>query len=298
MTTSAANSGQPRKAKHCSELLGTGPSIDELVPAMSLLGERLARILPGHLSPFSGGEPPLVRIGMPMDCNLASIQADIETLASHTLMAVGPKGLPMLATFEAPSVLRLIDRAFGGRGVTPEPLPETFPLSAELLLARLEHAIAEALTAVFGGGDEHKVRAMRRDTSLRYLNPFDKREDLLQVSLEVEEPGIEPWSFSIAFPQPTLAAVMAVPRHPVRRRPRQSAPDPAAEPYGSMPVPVTAVLVDMTIGFSRLSSLKPGDVLPVAIARSVPLQVDGRTIASGTIGEVEDRVAVQILQAF
>jgi flagellar motor switch protein FliM len=28
------------------------------------------------------------------------------------------------------------------------------------------------------------------------------------------------------------------------------------------------------------------------------LQVDGRTIATGTIGEVEDRVAVQILQAF
>ena len=65
-----------------------------------------------------------------------------------------------------------------------------------------------------------------------------------------------------------------------------------------MPVPVTAVLVDMTIGFSRLTSLKPGDVLPVAVARSVPLQVDGRTIATGTIGEVEDRVAVQILQAF
>src|SRR3546814_19921249 len=93
MTMPSAKFGQSRKAKHCSELLGTDPSIDELVPALSLLGERLARILPGHLSPFAGGEPPLVRIGMPMDCNLASIAADIETLASHQLMAVGPKGL-------------------------------------------------------------------------------------------------------------------------------------------------------------------------------------------------------------
>ncbi|MCJ2186857.1 FliM/FliN family flagellar motor switch protein [Novosphingobium beihaiensis] len=298
MTMSTASSSQSRKAKHCSELLGTGPSIDELVPALSLLGERLARILPAHLSPFAGGEPPLVRIGMPMDCNLASINADIETLASHTLMAVGPKGLPMLAIFEAPSVLRLIDRAFGGRGVEPEQIPDSFPLSAELLLGRLEQALAEALTTTFGGKEEHKVRAMRRDTSLRYLDPFDKREDLLQISLEVEEPGVEPWSFSIAFPQPTLAAATAVPRHPVRRKARQGTPDPAAEPYGSMPVPVTAVLVDMTVAFSRLSSLKPGDVLPVAIARSVPLQIDGRTVATGTIGEVEDRVAVQIQQAF
>ncbi|GGN56654.1 hypothetical protein GCM10011349_34470 [Novosphingobium indicum] len=296
MTLSSAQSSP--KAKHCADLLGTGPSIDELVPALSLLGEKLARVLPGHLARFSGGEPPVVRIGMPMDCNLASIQADIETLASHTLMAVGPEGRPMLATFEAAPVLCLIDRAFGGRGIVPDPLPDTLPLSAELLLARLEKAIAGALTTVFGGEEEHSVRPLRRDTSLRYLNPFDKREDLLQLSLEVEEPGFDPWSFSIAFPQATLAAVTTVPRHPVKRRAAQTAPNPAAEPFGSMPVPVTAVLVDMTIGFSRLTSLKPGDVLPVAVARSVPLQVDGRTIATGTIGEVEDRVAVQILQAF
>lgn len=297
MTPPTANSGKPTKAKHCAELLGTGPSIDELVPALSALGEKLARVLPARLSQFSGGEPPLVRIGMPMDCTLGQIQSEIENLASHTLLAVGPKGLPMLATFEAAPVLRLIDRTFGGRGVAPEPLPESFPLSAELMLVRMEEAIAGALTAALGGGDEHTVRPLRRDTSLRYLNPFDRRAELLQLSLEVEEPGIEPWSFSIAFPQPTLAAALAVPRYPARPR-KHTVADPASEPFGSMPVPVTAVLVDMTIGFSRLSSLKPGDVLPVAIARSVPLQVDGRTIASGTIGEVEDRVAVQIAQAF
>lgn len=289
--------GKQTKAKHCAELLGAGPSIDELVPALSLLGEKLARVLPAGLARFSGGEPPLVRTGMPMDCTLASIQADIETLASHTLMAFGPKGLPMLATFEAAPVLRLVDRAFGGRGIVPDPLPDAFPLSAELLLARIEEAIAGALTTVFGG-DEHKVRPLRRDTSLRQLNPFDKRAELLQISLEVEEPGAEPWSLSLAFPQPTLAAVLAAPRHPARPGQRAAAPGPMNEPFASMPVSVTAVLVDMTLGFSRLSSLKPGDVLPVAVARSVPLQVDGRTIATGTIGEVEDRVAVQIQHAF
>jgi flagellar motor switch protein FliM len=34
------------------------------------------------------------------------------------------------------------------------------------------------------------------------------------------------------------------------------------------------------------------------VARSVPLRVDGRTIAAGTVGEVEDRVAVQLQNAF
>lgn len=286
------------KARHCADLLGVTPTIDELVPALSLLGEKLARILPPGLARFSGGEPPLVSTGMPMDCTLASIQSELETLAAHALLAVGPKNLPLLATFEAAPVLRLLDRAFGGRGVVPDPLPETFPLSAHLLLGRIEEAIADALTTAFGGGEEHEVRTLRRDTSLRQLNPFARGEDLLQIGLEVEEPGAEPWSLSLAFPQATLAAVIAVPRHPVDRRSHQSRPRPDQEPFASMPVPVTAVLVDMTIGFSKLSDLRPGDVLPVAVARAVPLQVDGRTIATGTIGEVEDRVAVQIQNAF
>lgn len=296
MTLQSSSLGKQAKAKHCSELLGTGPSIDELVPALSLLGERISRVLPAGLARFTGGEPPLVRTGMPMDGTLNSIQADIETMASYTLMAVGPKGLPMLAIFEAPPLLRLIDRAFGGRGTIPDPIPDTLPLSAELLLVRLEETIGAGLTAVFGG--ENKVRTLRRDTSLRQLDPFEKRQDLLQLTFDVEEPGFEPWSFSLAFPQPTLAAATAVPRHPTKPGRRRPDPDGETEPYASIPLPVTAVLVDMTIGFSKLSSLKPGDVLPVAIARSVPLQVDGRTIATGTIGEVEDRVAVQIQQSF
>lgn len=297
MTLANPNTAKRTKAKHCAELLGTGPSIDELVPALSLLGEKLARVLPPSLSRFGSGELPVVRTGMPMDGTLASIQAEIETLASHTLMAVGPKGLPMLATFEAAPVFRLLDRAFGGRGAVPDPLPDSFPLSAELLLARIEDAIAGALTAAFGG-ESRKVRALRRDTSLRQLDPFDKRTELLQLSLEVEEPGNDPWSLALAFPQATLAEVVSP---PTRRAPGTKAPvrpDPMSEPFASMPVDVTAVLVDMTLGFSRLSALKPGDVLPVAVARSVPLQVEGRTIATGTIGEVEDRVAVQIAQAF
>lgn len=284
------------KAKHCAELLGAPPSIDELVPALSMLGEKLARVLPAALARFANGEPPIVSTGMPMDGTLNSIQAEIENLAAHTLMTVGPKALPLLATFEAAPVLRLLDRTFGGRGVVPDPLPETFPLSAELLLARIEDAIAGALSAAFGA--DRKVRALRRDTSLRQLDPFDKRTELLMLSIEVEEPGLEPWSLSLAFPQATLAEVVGKQRGPARAKARPVSPDPANEPFASMPVEVTAVLVDMTMGFSRLSSLKPGDVLPVSVARSVPLQVDGRMIGSGTIGEVEDRVAVQIAHAF
>ncbi|AIT80639.1 FliM/FliN family flagellar motor switch protein [Novosphingobium pentaromativorans] len=286
------------KARHCKELLGTGPSIGELVPALSLIGERLARALASGLARLSGGDAPVVRVGMPLDGTLGSIQSELEGLASHTLLAVGAESRPMLAVFEAAPVFRLVDRAFGGRGDVPDPLPDTFPLSAELLIARIEGTVADALSIAFGGEAKHTVRTVRRETSLRQLAPFDRNEELLLLSLEVEETGCEPWSMLLAFPQTTLSALVTVPRHPRKARMMQAAPDPASEPFASMPLQVKAVLVDMTMGFSRLSSLKPGDILPVAVARSVPLKVGDRTVANGTIGELDDRVAVQVSHAF
>lgn len=286
------------KAGHCKELLGSGPSIGELVPALSLVGERLARALAAGLAKLSGGEAPVVCVGMPMDTTLGSIQSELDGLASHSLLAIGPEARPMLATFEAAPVFRLVDRAFGGRGDVPDPLPDSFPLSAELLIAHIEATVAEALSTAFGGGPQHAVQPLRRETSLRQLAPFDKHEDLLQLSLEVEEAGCDPWSLSLAFPQTTLAALITVPRHPKKAGKGRGVSGPTAEPFASMPLPVRAVLVDMTIGFSRLSSLKPGDVLPVAVARSVPLKAGEQTIATGTVGELDDRVAVQISNAF
>jgi len=292
----ALKAGRPL-ARHCADLLAEAPSLDELVPAVSLLGGKLSRTLAAALARFSGGGAPAVSVGMPMDGNLASIDADIETLASHSVIAVGSEGHPVLATFTAGPVLRLVDRAFGGKGDEPATLPEMFPLSADLLIARLEVAVAEALGEAFGGSEPLPARPLRRDTSLRQLAPFPKTEDTIQIALDVDEEGFAAWSLSIAFPQSTLAALLGGRRR--RAIPAAAAPgDPASEPYASVPLTVSAVLVDMPLGFAQLSRLRPGDVLPISVARNVPLMVEGRTIATGTIGDLDDRVAVQINHAF
>jgi len=293
------------KARHCAELLGAGPSIGDMVRPLAKLGEQLARTLPGGLARLAGGEAPVVRIGIPAETTLAAMEQQSDGLASHSLMGLGPRRLPLLATFEAAPVLRLLDRAFGGRGMVPSPMPSAFPLSAQLLLARIEDAISAALEAGLGtglasapgGGEAHRVSPLRRDTDIARLSPFQPAEPLLRIVLEVEEAGAEPWSLALAFPLSTLAAALVVPRR--QRRPAPATrPGPDGEPFASMPIELTAVLVDMTLPFSRLSELRPGDVLPVTVARSVPLSIGGRTIAAGTVGEVEDRVAVQLQDAF
>jgi flagellar motor switch protein FliM len=55
-------------------------------------------------------------------------------------------------------------------------------------------------------------------------------------------------------------------------------------------------LVDVALPLSAISRLEIGQVLAVPVARMVPLRVAGRTVAHGSIGAVDDRVAVQITQ--
>ncbi|MDF2639234.1 MAG: flagellar motor switch protein FliM [Novosphingobium lindaniclasticum] len=292
-------------ASHCPELIGAEPSVAELEPVLARIGDRLARTLPAGLARLSGGDIPLVKAAPPQRASLDSLREEGEALSAYCLMNVDrdPDSLPLLAVFDAAPLFRLVDRAFGGPGDVPEPLPDTFPLSAELLLARLETGLAEALGVALSALDGHdddgwrRVVPVRRDTSLRHLDPFPADADLLALALQVEAPDGGPWSLTLALPITTLAAITALRRAPARHR-RALPARPEQEPFASMPLEVTAVLVDMPLSMARLSGLRPGEILPVAVARSVPLRIDGRTLASGTIGEIDDRVAVQVTHAF
>src|SRR5262249_3318396 len=129
---------------------------------------------------------------------------------------------------------------------------------------------------------------------------FADDEQLGVLTLEVDDPGRTPWKVTLAFPQTVLAKLLDEGERPVLKSVRgaRQQPNPTDEPFGAVELTVSAVLVDMRIGFAELSKLQPGQILPVAVARSVPLKVGSKTIAHGTIGAMDDRVAVQITHAF
>ena len=52
--------------------------------------------------------------------------------------------------------------------------------------------------------------------------------------------------------------------------------------------------VDVALPLSTISSLEVGQILSLPIARNIPVRVGKRTIAHGTLGSVDDRVAIQI----
>lgn len=285
-------------ARHCPELLRPAPAPSDLLPTLAQLGERLARCLAAGLARLSGGEAPAVRSHMPRECSMAELAGEIAPLAANSLLAPEGRAAPFLASLEAAAVLRMVDRAFGGKGDVPSPLPDAFSLSAELLMTRLEAIVATAAGEALGAQAGGAIRALRRDGSLAQLAPFPDNAALVALTLEVHEtPAPASWRLTLAFPAESLNELFGTDQTIAASRPRAEA-SATQEPFGDMPLTVNAVLVDMRIGFSQLSSLRPGDILPVAVARSIPLKIADKVIAHGAIGEVDDRVAVQITQAF
>ncbi len=285
-------------AQHCAQLLRVGPGPAELLPLLDGMGERLVRALAPALTPLLGDALPLIRRAPSRVSTPNALAVEIPPLAANSLMIAGSNDAPLLVSLDASAVLRLLDRAFGGRGHVAEPLPECFPMSAELLITRLESLIARCLGLALGREEGSAIRTLRRDGSYAQLAPFADDCPLAVMTITVEEAGGEAWSITLAFPIASLAPLLGHGERTAARQAHTGAADPASEPFGDMPLPITAVLVDMRMAVSAVARIEPGSVLPVAVARSVPLCIGETVIARGSIGALDDRVAVQLTDAF
>ena len=131
------------------------------------------------------------------------------------------------------------------------------------MIGRLESLVAaalgKALAATLGADEPVTVQPLRRDGSLAVLSPFAGSEALSVLTLDIEEAGQTPWQVTLALPRATLAALLGVADRAPGRKAGHSAPQhPTDEPFADLPLAVSAVLVDMSIAFSTLSALQPG----------------------------------------
>lgn len=282
-------------AQHCPELFrsadeGSAPA--ELVPALGRVGTKLSRMFAATLSPLIGGQDVVIQVGPPREVTAAALAAEIAPLAANSLLSLDDAAV--LASFDAGAVLRMIDRAFGGKGQTPAPLPTAFPASAGVVIRQLEAMVAQGFAAATGAS----LEPVRRHGNLAELEAYPDTAALAVLTFTVTEAGAEAWPILVALPLAALAGLVGDGgQAPARAAgPRQT--NPAEEPYCDLPLTLSAVIVDMRLPMSALTQLQPGTLLPVSVARNVPLRIGDKTIAHGAIGSVDDRVAIQITQAF
>lgn len=284
-------------AQHCPELIRSGAAggsaPTELLPAFGRAGTKLGRLIAAALSPLMGGQDVAIQVAAPREVTGADLAKDIAPLAANSLMGLG--GAALLASFDAGAVLRMIDRAFGGTGKTPAPLPAAFPASVGVVSRQLEQIVSQGFAAALGMGCD----PIRRSGSLVELEAFADTATLAVLTLTVEEPASEAWAIHLALPVAALANLIGEGgKTPAKAAATPRVTNPAEEPYCDLPLTLSAVIVDTRLPMSALVGLKPGALIPVSVARNVPLRIADKTIAHGHIGSVDDRVAIQITQAF
>ena len=145
--------------------------------------------------------------------------------------------------------------------------------------------------------NQGEVRGLRRAAQLSELAPFPAGARLTVLAIELCEDGAAAWRVELALPTVQLGKLLSG-GDAARPGPDRSnyAADPSAAPFSEMSLQLCAQLVDMQIPLRLLSALEPGAVLPVAVNRAVPLGIAGHTIAHGTIGAADDRIAVRLTQ--
>ena len=281
-------------ANHCAELLGHGAqdegSRDELrADFAETLGVHLAR----RLQPLLAGKPIRLSSEAGGAATASSIGQSIGPRAANFAVECGDAATPFLISFDIKTAVALTDSLFGGGFIVGEDEVDTLSPSSVLALRRLALAAAQAIAASAGDGDVAEVTG--HHTSVARLELFPRGDYCLSWKVIAQQDGVEDWHMLIAAREADVDAMLAARGAKAAQTRETRSSDPLSEPFADIPIPLRAVLSEFKLPLSRIAGLAPGETIPVALAREVPLKIGQRTLARGRIGALDDRVALRLV---
>ncbi len=283
-------------AQHCPELTERGPRSEERAEYLRLWRRDATAFLEADLMPIFMGEKLVVKLGEPEPAKGSEIFAKIGPVAVNCLLRCGAAEQTLLLSADLANAMALTDRSFGGNGTIPSDAPDVLPRSAAILIDRLALVVARAISRATDGVDAAQTGdvVVRSESAIR-LKPFEADCDCVMLALNFGPEGSELWSMLIAMPEaefdgllPGLnsdAASLAALRGPA---------DPRSKPFAEIPLPLDAILAEFELSLDGLETLSPGDEIPLSVPREIPLQVNDQSFARGTVGTLDEHMAVRV----
>lgn len=288
----AASAARP-VARHCPEVFDRADRA-EAPSRFADAGPDFARVLAHALGGLMGGVRLRIACSQADEVALDSLPDRPGGAAMHSLLRFAVLDVVMRVSVAIPDLLILTDRVFGGGGDLANPLPEDLPLTADLVAAELENAVAAACQAGFAPVARPESVARAKDAAR--LGPLGKGAVCKLFTLTVSEPDRPDWCIHFAMCSEAFSALFAAEQRRVPAVKRSA--DPLRAPFAEVPLPIKAVVAEFSLPVTRLSRLKIGDTIPLALSREVPLKISETTIAYGSIGAADERVAVQLTRVF
>ena len=276
-------------AHHCAELTGRAAPSELPDTRFAEAGADLARSVAASLGALLGGVRLRVACSAVENVLPDTLAERNAGIAANCLLRFGDAGPQVLTSIALRELLTLTDRVFGGEGEVMDSLPEEMPLTADLVASQIDQLLSGAFAAAVAPLAEPQVAA--RSPNYARLAPFTPGEECCAFTLVISEPDRPDWAITLVADATNFAALFAV---EPKRAPAPTRVDPFAEPFADLPLALEATLAEMMLPLARLSDLKPGDTIPLALFREVPLKISETTFAYGSIGAVDERVALQL----
>ena len=287
-------------AQHCAELVARGPRPEEREAMIAAWRRDLARDLGQTLAALLGADRLHAEVSAPEWLQGSEVIARIGPVAANSLLRCGAGASPnanpeVLLSLDHATALALAERSFGGEGRVGEPSLDPLPRSAQLLCDEVAVLVAGALARARlgdGEGAEAAGEVIIRSENAARLRAFDPAGKAALFTLQLADAQGHAWRLHLALAAGLLDDLLPA------RGPARPSPDPRAKEdataacFGAIPVALCAVLAEFDLTLGQLDRLAPGDIFPIPMPRSVPLRIGPALVAHGSIGTLDERMAL------
>ncbi len=292
-----SSGGRGPSAQHAGTLLSGSQSAALDLDPLNQLAGRLRKGMKMGLEPILHTLPEVTLQPAAM-MRYDAYMADVPSLASNSLFRMKRSDARFLLSVDGGAIMRLVDRYFGGSGAADLVLPQEFPMSAELMIDRLETMIVARLADAMGTSTVPEIEREKHEATIAHLAYLEPSDQIVLSRMTVSEAARDPWHIDFVFAGTALR--MLVPKLTNRvtsRRPGHADWDDMVQsPLGEVPLSIRAVMAECSISMATIAALEPGQILPISLARHIALRVGEQAIGFGTMGKHDDRMAVRIKQ--
>jgi flagellar motor switch protein FliM len=276
--------GQPKDRPHAN------------LPLIERMNEKLARRLRDIIEPIAQGR---TRVDAhPLQARrFDEWQRNQPDYMSLSLFRMRPAKGNMMIALEPEFIGTMVDTFYGGTGNGLNHKSDEFTPSEERLIGRITGAICDLLTKCWGEVYPIEFRHAAHETNPAFASMMRGDEAVVVQSFAVKAGLSRSTQIEILYP---LSALQPIEDELQARI--HSDPEGGDEQWKgklgaammNVTLPVRSVLARPEITVAQLMALKPGDVIPIRLANSVPLLIGNRKFGEGTIGEQEGRVALML----
>lgn len=219
------------------------------------------------------------------------------SLMNLTLVDLAPIQGQALVVLEPALVLHAADLYFGGSGAVPDVLPAEFSPTEQAITDKMVGGMIERLVETWKKVQPMAFHPVANESSPRLLNYLGPDEQVVVTRFSMVLVDGRTTPIDIIYPLNAMKPVLAKLGPPAGGAAAPENPRWAgalARAVMNVSLPVRSVLTEPVVPLSVLANLKPGDIIPIELDADIPLLVQTRAVARGTVGQSGGKVAVKV----